>query len=80
MTVLVGGPSLSSPPHTPLPGTQPSLGEESTMVCAVCGAWTDAVWWWCPECGGQVREDQEIIDLGAQESFPVEWAREEPAI
>jgi len=50
------------------------------VVCAVCGAWTDAVWWWCPECGGQVREDPEIIDLRAPESFPVEWARQEPAI
>jgi hypothetical protein len=43
MTVVVGGPSLSSPPHTPLPGTQPRAwpgAKQSKLRSGSVTAWT----------------------------------------
>jgi hypothetical protein len=50
------------------------------MVCLVCGARTDPTWRWCPECGGHLEDESEILDLPALEAFPVEWAPGEPAV
>jgi hypothetical protein len=26
------------------------------QVCVVCGARPEAVWRWCPDCGGELRD------------------------
>lgn len=45
------------------------------MHCARCDRTVDDVWRWCPECGGDVRDDP-VIDLRDDAGFAVDWYAE----
>ena len=46
------------------------------MLCVRCDMTVDDLWWWCPDCGGVVREAP-ILDLRDDSRFAVEWYAED---
>jgi hypothetical protein len=42
------------------------------MLCVRCDTTVEELWRWCPECGGEVREEPGI-GLRDEVGFAVEW-------